>query len=47
MLHLTDLHVVFSELLIMKEGLYAVMLDPYGDLSHYVLRECLDSLHLI
>ena len=35
-----------SELLIMKAVLYAVTLDPYGDLSHYVSRECLDSLHV-
>lgn len=28
----------------MKEGQYAVMLDPYGDLSHYVLRTYDDSL---
>lgn len=33
----------FLELLIMKEGLCAVMLDPYGDWSHYVSRKCLDS----
>lgn len=34
-----------SELLIMKEGLYAAMLVPYGDLSHFVSREYLNTVH--
>lgn len=48
MCHLIHSHVVvFSELLITKEGRYAVMLDLYGDLSHYVLGEILDFLHFM
>lgn len=42
--HCTSLTAMFPELLTMKEGQYAVMLDPYGDLSHYVLRTYDDSL---
>ena len=30
----------------MREGLFAVMLDPYGDLSHYALGEFLNSLYM-
>lgn len=36
-------HVLFSELLITKEEPFAAMLDLYGDWSHYVSGECLDS----